>query len=85
MRILSLNVGLPREVPWHGQTVLTSIFKTPVDRRLHVNTLNFEGDEQSDLTVHGGVEKAVYAYPAEHYAFWRRELALADLPLGSIR
>jgi MOSC domain-containing protein YiiM len=59
MRVISLNVGLPREVQWRGHTILTSIFKTPVDRRLGVNTLNVEGDEQSDLTGHGGIEKAV--------------------------
>ena len=82
MTVLSLSVGLPREVEWHGRTVLTSIFKAPVDRRLHVTTLNIEGDEQSDLTVHGGVDKAVYAYPSEHYEFWRRELPRVDLPWG---
>ena len=67
MKVVSLSVGLPREVEWDGHTVLTSIFKEPVDRRLRVSTLNFEGDQQSDLTVHGGLAKAVYAYPAEHY------------------
>jgi MOSC domain-containing protein YiiM len=82
MRVVSLSVGLPREVEWHGRTVLTSIFKAPVDRRLRVTTLNFEGDEQSDLSVHGGVDKAVYAYPSEHYEYWRRELPRADLPWG---
>jgi MOSC domain-containing protein YiiM len=82
MKVMSLCVGLPREVEWHGKTVLTSIFKTPVDRRLRVTTLNIEGDEQSDLTVHGGVDKAVYVYAAEHYEFWRRELPKADLPWG---
>ena len=80
MKVVSLSVGLPREVEWDGDTVLTSIFKEPVDRRLHVTTLNFEGDEQSDLTVHGGVDKAVYVYPSEHYESWRRELAGMDLP-----
>jgi MOSC domain-containing protein YiiM len=80
LKVVSLSVGLPREVEWDGQTVLTSIFKEPVDRRLHVTTLNFEGDEQSDLTVHGGVDKAVYVYPSEHYESWRRELAGMDLP-----
>jgi MOSC domain-containing protein YiiM len=74
---------MPREVEWRGQAVLTSIFKTPVDRRLRVTTLNFEGDEQSDLTVHGGVNKAVYAYPSEHYEYWRRELAQANLAFGA--
>ena len=82
MRIVSLSVGLPREVEWRGRTVLTSIFKAPVDRRLRVTTLNFEGDEQSDLSVHGGVDKAVYVYPSEHYESWRRELPQADLPWG---
>jgi MOSC domain-containing protein YiiM len=82
MRVVSLSVGLPREVEWHGRTVLTSIFKAPVDRRLRVTTLNFEGDEQSDLSVHGGVDKAVYAYPSEHYESWRRELPQADFPWG---
>jgi MOSC domain-containing protein YiiM len=80
LKVVSLSVGLPREVEWDGDTVLTSIFKEPVDRRLHVTTLNFEGDEQSDLTVHGGVDKAVYVYPSEHYESWRRELAGMDLP-----
>jgi MOSC domain-containing protein YiiM len=80
MQVVALSVGLPREVEWRGQTVLTSIFKTPVDRRLHATTLNFEGDQQSDLTVHGGVDKAVYVYPSEHYESWRQELPGMDLP-----
>jgi len=80
MRVVSLSVGLPQEVEWNGHTILTSIFKTPVDRRLRVTTLNIEGDEQSDLTVHGGVDKAVYAYPSEHYEYWRRELPGMNLP-----
>jgi MOSC domain-containing protein YiiM len=82
MKVIALSVGAPREVEWRGRTVRTSIFKTPVDRRLRLTRLNFEGDEQSDLTVHGGVDKAVYVYPAEHYAFWRGELPEMDLPWG---
>jgi MOSC domain-containing protein YiiM len=82
MKVVSLSVGLPREVEVHGGTVLTSIFKAPVDRRLRVTTLNLEGDEQSDLSVHGGIDKAVYAYPSEYYEFWRGELLQADLPFG---
>jgi MOSC domain-containing protein YiiM len=80
MRVVSLNVGLPREVEWRGRPVRTSIFKTPVDGRRRVTTLNVEGDEQSDLSVHGGVDKAVYVYPSEHYAYWHRELPQVDLP-----
>ena len=65
MKVESLCAGLPRDIDWHGRTVLTSIYKTPVDSRLRVTTLNFEGDEQSDLTVYGGVDKAVHVYPSE--------------------
>ena len=82
MKVLSLSVGLPREIEVEGGSVLTSIFKEPVDRRLRVSTLNFEGDEQSDLTVHGGVDKAVYVYPSEHYDEWRKELPDVDFPLA---
>jgi MOSC domain-containing protein YiiM len=82
MKIVALSVGKPGKVEWRGRTVRTSIFKTPVDRRLRVTALNFEGDEQSDLTVHGGVDKAVYVYPAEHYDDWRRELPEMELPWG---
>jgi MOSC domain-containing protein YiiM len=83
MRLLSVNVGLPREVEWHGRTIRTSIFKAPVPGRVHLTKLNLDGDEQSDLTVHGGVDKAVYVYPSEHYAFWRDELPAAELRWGA--
>jgi MOSC domain-containing protein YiiM len=76
MKVVSLGVGGPREVEWNGETVLTSIFKTPTDRRLRVTALNIEGDKQSDLTLHGGGEKAVYAYPSEHYPPWREEVGM---------
>lgn len=82
MRVIALSVGGPREVEWRGRAVLTSIFKTPVQRRLRLTRLNFEGDEQSDLTVHGGVDKAVYAYPAEHYEYWRGKLPGMELSWG---
>src|SRR5712691_7504742 len=83
MKILSVNVGLPREVEWHGRRVSTSIWKTPKEDRVPVGKVNLEGDKQSDLSVHGGAEKAVYAYPSEHYAFWRDRLLGMDLPWGS--
>ena len=67
MQLVSVNVGLPREVAWHGRVVRTSIWKEPVEGLVHVSSLNLEGDQQSDLSVHGGPEKAVYAYPSEHY------------------
>jgi len=83
VKIVSLNVGLPREVEWRGEMVRTSIFKAPVSGRVRVTELNVEGDGQSDLSVHGGVDKAVYAYPSEHYAYWRRELPQMDFPWGA--
>ncbi|MEA2325569.1 MAG: hypothetical protein QOE68_528 [Thermoanaerobaculia bacterium] len=83
MKVISINVGLTREVEWRGQIVETSIFKEPVTGRVRVDRLNIEGDRQSDLTVHGGVSKAVYVYPSEHYEFWRKELQDADLPWGA--
>jgi MOSC domain-containing protein YiiM len=69
MHIISVNVGLPREVRWKGRLVSTGIFKQPVAGRVMVRRLNLDGDRQADLTVHGGAEKAVYAYPGEHYAY----------------
>ena len=82
MKILSVNVGLPREVSWQGKFVRTGIFKEPVKGPVMLRTLNLDGDGQADLTVHGGVSKAVYAYPSEHHAFWRTEFPEMDLPWG---
>jgi MOSC domain-containing protein YiiM len=83
LNILSVNVGLPREVQSGARAVLTSFFKSPVTGRIPIVGNNLAGDRQSDLTVHGGRFKAVYAYPSEHYAYWRKELPGVDLPWGS--
>jgi MOSC domain-containing protein YiiM len=83
MRLLSINVGQPRDVESRGEVVRTSIFKEPVLGRVRVRRLNIDGDQQSDLTVHGGVDKAVYVYPSEHYPFWREELQRTDLSWGA--
>jgi MOSC domain-containing protein YiiM len=83
MKVVSVNCGLPREVVWHGRRVTTSIYKEPVEGRIALRTLNLDGDRQSDLTVHGGKDKAVYCYPIEHYEFWSRELPGRALPPGS--
>lgn len=82
MKLLSVSVGLPREIEWKGRIVLTSIFKAPVGGRVRVSRLNLDGDQQADLTVHGGFDKAVYAYPSEHHSFWRGELPGMDLASG---
>jgi MOSC domain-containing protein YiiM len=81
MRIVSLNVGMPREVRWHGRTVETGIFKEPVAERVALGKLNLDGDGQADLTVHGGEYKAVYSYPVEHYEYWKKGLG-RELPMG---
>ena len=82
-RIVSLNVGLPRDLVWHGMNVTTGIFKSPVQGRVALRKLNLDGDRQADLTVHGGEFKAVYCYPVEHYEYWRKHLPGVDLPMGS--
>ena len=82
MKILSLNVGRPRLVMRDGEPVSTGIFKEPVAGRVMLRTLNLDGDRQADLSVHGGPQKAVYAYPSEHYSFWKQELPEMDLPWG---
>jgi MOSC domain-containing protein YiiM len=82
MRLLSVNVGLPREVIYKGKRVTTGIYKEPIDGRIMLRTLNLDGDRQADPSVHGGPSKAVYAYPSEHYEHWRAELPGMTLPWG---
>ncbi|MDP1564791.1 MAG: MOSC domain-containing protein, partial [Polaromonas sp.] len=90
-RLLSLQTGAARRIPMGGRRVLTGMVKRPVTGPVPVLAMGLTGDEQADLSIHGGMEKAVYAYPAEHYPFWRaarREhgLGLIDdsLPHGSL-
>jgi MOSC domain-containing protein YiiM len=83
MKLISVNVGSPRDITVAGKTVRTSIWKYPVQGRVHVSTLNLDGDQQSDLSVHGGVDKAVYLYPSEHYSYWRTQLPDVELPWGA--
>ena len=82
-KVVSVNVGRPQELVLGDRLITTSIFKTPVDGPVRVNRLNIEGDQQSDLRVHGGVRKAVYVYPSEHYEFWRAHLQGSDLEWGA--
>lgn len=83
MKLVSVNCGLPRQVMWRGQNVTTSIYKEPVEGRIVLRSLNLDGDRQSDLTVHGGKDKAVYCYPIEYYDYWHTELPGSSLPYGS--
>ncbi len=82
MKLISLNVSLPRIVEYNGSPVAAGIFKEAVQEPVMLRTLNIDGDRQADLSVHGGVSKAVYAYPSEHYEFWKKELPEMELPYG---
>jgi MOSC domain-containing protein YiiM len=82
MRLISVNVSLPRMIVHNGRTVETGIFKEPVNGRVMLRNLNLDGDGQGDLTAHGGLDKAAYVYPFEHYAHWRRELDRSDFAFG---
>jgi len=83
MKLISVNVGLPREVTWHDRVVTTGIFKEPVTGPIALRKFNLAGDRQADLSVHGGEYKAVYCYPIEHYSYWKKELPGQDLPFGT--
>ena len=81
--VVSLNIGRPRHITWRDEQFSTGIFKKrPVGHRLQLRTLNLDGDGQADLSVHGGLDKAVYAYPSEHYPWWQAELGNAELGWG---
>jgi MOSC domain-containing protein YiiM len=83
VKVLSVNVGQPREVLWHGKPVTTGIFKEPVAGRVPLRRLNLDGDSLADLRVHGGPDKAVYAYPSEFYELWSRERPELELGPGT--
>jgi MOSC domain-containing protein YiiM len=84
MQLVSVNVGLPKTIVRNTQLITTGIFKSPVKGPVVVRTLNLDGDQQADLKVHGGVYKAVYSYPVEHYPFWGSIYPEMELPWGSL-
>lgn len=81
-KLLSVNVGLPREISWRGQTVYTSVWKEPIQGRRMVRRLNIDGDAQGDLAGHGGEQRAVFVYQIESYRYWERELNRHDFTFG---
>jgi ferredoxin-NADP reductase/MOSC domain-containing protein YiiM len=81
-RLLSVNVGLPREIAWRGKTVYTSVWKAPVQGRRFVGRLNVDGDAQGDLHGHGGEHRAVFVYQMDSYHYWERELKRSDFTFG---
>jgi MOSC domain-containing protein YiiM len=83
MQLISVNVGKPKTVQWHGREITSAIFKKPLLGRVTARKLNIDGDQQADLNVHGGVDKAVYCYSGSHYDYWRGELHDRELPWGT--
>ena len=81
-RLLSVNVGLPRDVEWHGRTVHTAVWKQPVDGPRQVRRLNIDGDGQGDLAGHGGEHRAVFVYQVESYQYWQEQLGRDDFSYG---
>ena len=81
-KLISVNIGLPRVIMNNGEPITTGIFKEPVAGRVMLRTLNLDGDRQADLSVHGGASKAAYAYPSEHYEYWKQEFPEMKLPWG---
>src|SRR5271154_4171651 len=81
-RLLSVNVGRPRAIPWQGKTVPTAVWKEPVQGRRMVRRLNIDGDGQGDLAGHGGEHRAVFVYQIESYRYWRSELGRTDFTHG---
>ena len=82
MKVISVNVGLPRLISYENRQVVTSIFKEPIEGRVKVTTLNLNGDAQADLSVHGGADKAVYSYSEEHYKYWKEVYPTIAVPFG---
>ncbi len=83
MKLLSVNVGLPREVTHRGRTYPTAIYKDPVEGRVMLRALNLDGDKQGNLETHGGTYMAVYVYSHDHYDHWARHLGRSDLAYGA--
>jgi len=81
-RLLSVNVGLPQDVTWHGRTVHTAVWKQPVDGPRQVRRLNIDGDGQGDLAGHGGEQRAVFVYQVESYQYWQEQLGRDDFSYG---
>ncbi len=84
MRVVTVNVGLPEEIPWEGRLVRTAFRKRPVAHRIAARGVNLAGDDQADRSAHGGPRKSLYAYPVEHYPYWAEELGRRDLPFGAL-
>jgi len=83
-RLLSVNVGMPKNVPWQGKNVYTGVFKDPVSGSCRVGKLNIDGDGQGDRAGHGGEQRAVFVYQIDSYRYWERELGCNDFVHGAV-
>lgn len=83
MKLVSINVGMPKLVEINGHQVNTGIYKTPQTGKVWLSKTNLAGDGQADLTVHGGEFQAAYSYPIEHYTYWENTLGKSNLPYGT--
>src|SRR6195952_3575333 len=81
-QLVSVNVGLPKDIQWQGKTVFTGVFKAPVAGPQRVRRLNIDGDGQGDLGGHGGEQRAVFVYQVDSYRHWEHELGRSDLAYG---
>ena len=81
-RLLSVNVGMPRDIEWQGKTVHTAVWKAPIEGRRMVRRLNIDGDGQGDLAGHGGEHRAVFVYQIQSYAYWQSQLGRSDFTHG---
>ena len=84
MKILSINVSEPKKITFNGKELITSIYKIPVNKTVNLTELGLEGDRQADLQVHGGYDKAVYAYSHKHYDYWSGELGESFTDYGLV-
>lgn len=82
MKVYSINVGKPSEIIWKGKKSKSGIYKYPVEGKIYVSSTNLEGDGQGNLKVHGGIDKAIYVYPHEHYRYWEEQFTEMDIPIG---
>ena len=82
MKVVSLNIGKPNEIIWKGKTSISGIYKYPTEKKVFVSSTNIEGDGQGNLKVHGGIDKAIYVYPFEHYEHWAKNFPDIEFSIG---
>ena len=82
MKVVSINIGKPKEMNWKGKRTISGIYKSPTEKKVFVSSTNIEGDGQGNLKIHGGIDKAIYVYPFEHYEYWKTIFPDIDFSKG---